>query len=89
MDMDMTLNVLPNIEMQLVIDPTVGDVIKGKGSGQLTMRIVPKSNIFEMRGDVQISEGTYHYLHQRRQRMRWSRRYIQSHFLQEKHQPQL
>jgi hypothetical protein len=54
----MTLNVLPNIEMQLVIDPTVGDVIKGKGSGQLTMRIVPKSNIFEMRGDVQISEGT-------------------------------
>jgi hypothetical protein len=59
MDMDMTLNVLPNIEMQLVIDPTVGDVIKGKGSGQLTMRIVPKSNIFEMRGDVQISEGTY------------------------------
>ena len=59
MDMDMTLNVLPNIEMQLVIDPTVGDVIKGKGSGQLTMHIVPKANIFEMRGDVQISEGTY------------------------------
>ena len=59
MDMDITLNVLPNIEMQLVIDPTVGDIIKGKGSGQLTMRIVPKANIFEMRGDVRISEGTY------------------------------
>lgn len=59
MDIDMTLNVLPNIEMQLVIDPTVGDVIKGKGSGQLNMHIVPKANIFEMRGDVQISEGTY------------------------------
>ncbi|MBQ8492893.1 MAG: translocation/assembly module TamB domain-containing protein [Alistipes sp.] len=59
MDIDMTLNVLPNIEMQLVIDPTVGDVIKGKGSGQLNMHIVPKANIFEMRGDVQITEGTY------------------------------
>ena len=59
MDMDMTLNILPNIEMQLVIDPTVGDIIKGKGSGQLNMHIVPKANIFEMRGDVQISEGTY------------------------------
>ena len=59
MDMDMTLNVLPNIEMQLVIDPTVGDIIKGKGSGQLNMHIVPKANIFEMRGDVVISEGTY------------------------------
>ena len=59
MDMDITLNILPNIEMQLVIDPTVGDVIKGKGSGQLNMHIVPKANIFEMRGDVQISDGTY------------------------------
>ena len=59
MDMDITLNILPNIEMQLVIDPTVGDIIKGKGSGQLNMHIVPKANIFEMRGDVQISEGTY------------------------------
>ena len=59
MDIDMTLNVLPNIEMQLVIDPTVGDIIKGKGSGQLTMHIVPKANVFEMRGDVRISEGTY------------------------------
>lgn len=59
MDMDMTLNVLPNIEMQLVIDPTVGDIIKGKGSGQLNMHIVPKANVFEMRGDVVISEGTY------------------------------
>lgn len=59
MDIDMTLNVLPNIEMQLVIDPTVGDVIKGKGMGQLTMHIVPKADIFEMRGDVEITEGTY------------------------------
>ena len=59
MDMDIALNILPNIEMQLVIDPTVGDIIKGKGSGQLAMHIVPKANIFEMRGDVQISEGTY------------------------------
>lgn len=59
MDIDMALNVLPNIEMQLVIDPTVGDVIKGKGQGQLNMHIVPKANVFEMRGDVRISEGTY------------------------------
>ena len=59
MDMDITLNILPNVEVQLVIDPTVGDIIKGKGSGQLTMHIVPKANIFEMSGDYVISEGTY------------------------------
>ena len=59
MDIDMTLNVTPNIEMQLVIDPTVGDIIKGRGTGQLTMHIVPKANIFEMRGDFSITEGNY------------------------------
>lgn len=59
MDMDITLNILPNVEVQLVIDPTVGDIIKGKGSGQLTMHIVPTANIFEMSGDYTISEGTY------------------------------
>lgn len=59
MDIDMTFNVLPNAEIQLVIDPTVGDVIKAKGSGQLTMHVVPKANIFEMRGEYRITEGTY------------------------------
>jgi hypothetical protein len=59
MDMDISLNILPNVEVQLVIDPTVGDIIKGKGSGQLAMHIVPKANIFEMSGDYTITEGTY------------------------------
>lgn len=59
MDMNMTLNVQPNIEMQLVIDPTVGDIIKGRGTGQLNMHIVPEANIFEMRGEYTISEGDY------------------------------
>ena len=59
MDMDISLNILPNIEVQLVIDPTVGDIIKGRGTGQLAMRILPKANLFEMSGDYTISEGTY------------------------------
>ncbi len=59
MDIDISLNVLPNIEVQLVIDPTVGDIIKGRGSGQISMHIVPKANVFEMGGDFTISEGTY------------------------------
>ena len=59
MDLDMTLNVLPNVDMQLVIDPTVGDIIQARGAGQLTMHIVPEANIFEMRGEYTISEGDY------------------------------
>ena len=59
MDIDMNINVLPNIDMQLVIDPTMGDIIKAKGTGELSMHIVPEVDIFEMNGDIKISEGTY------------------------------
>ena len=59
MDINMNVNVLPNIEMQLVIDPTMGDIIKAKGTGELSMHIVPEVDIFEMNGDIKISEGTY------------------------------
>ena len=59
MDIDVNVNVLPNIEMQLVIDPTMGDIIKAKGAGELSMHIVPEADIFEMHGDIKISEGAY------------------------------
>ncbi len=59
MDIDLVCNVRPNTEIQLVIDPTVGDIIKGRGEGQLSMRIVPKTNVFEMFGDYTINEGSY------------------------------
>ena len=59
MDIDMLINVSPNTEIQLVIDPTVGDIIKAKGNGQLSVHVVPKANVFEMRGDYTITEGTY------------------------------
>ena len=59
MDIDMSFDVQPNAEIQLVIDPTVGDIIKGRGHGQLDMHFVPKANILEMRGEYTITEGTY------------------------------
>lgn len=59
MDIDLICNVRPNTEIQLVIDPTVGDIIKARGEGQLSMRIVPKTNVFEMFGDYTINEGSY------------------------------
>ena len=59
MDIAMSLNVRPNAEVQLVIDPTVGDIIKGRGEGLLNIRVAPKAGIFEMYGDYTISEGSY------------------------------
>ncbi len=59
MDITMALDVRPNAEVQLVIDPTVGDIIKGTGEGQLNLRINPQANIFEMYGDYTIEKGSY------------------------------
>ena len=59
MDINMALDVRPNAEFQLVIDPTVGDIIRGRGEGALNIHVNPKANIFEMYGDYTISEGSY------------------------------
>jgi hypothetical protein len=59
MTINIALTATPDAEVQLVIDPTVGDVIKGRGEGSLNMRIIPKSNIFDMYGDYTITEGSY------------------------------
>ncbi len=59
MSIDIELTAKPNAEVQLVIDPTVGDIIKGRGNGTFNMRIVPNSNIFDMYGDYTITEGSY------------------------------
>ena len=59
MDINMALDVRPNAQFQLVIDPTVGDIIKGRGEGALNIHVNPKANIFEMYGDYTISEGSY------------------------------
>ncbi len=59
LDINMSLDVRPNAMFQLVIDPTVGDVIKGRGEGALNLHINPKANVFEMYGDYTITEGSY------------------------------
>ncbi len=56
---NMALDVKPNTELQLVIDPTVGDVIRARGEGRLNLKIEPQSNIFEIYGDYTIDEGSY------------------------------
>ena len=59
MDINMSLDVKDNTEVQLVIDPTVGDIIKARGNGLLNMRVNDGADIFEMYGDYTITEGSY------------------------------
>ena len=59
MNVNLDLTVTDNAEVQLVIDPTVGDIIKARGNGALSMHIVPSANIFDMYGDYTITDGSY------------------------------
>lgn len=57
----LNLSVLPNTEAQIVMDPRLGDVIRGRGAGRFRIDVVPDRDIFTMDGQFDISEGTYLY----------------------------
>lgn len=59
LSVDLNLTALPNTEAQIVLDPRLGDVIRGRGNGRFRMRIVPARDIFTMDGQYDITEGTY------------------------------
>ena len=61
MDINLALNVQPTTNVQLLIDPSMGDIIKGRGEGMLNLHINPKNNVFEMYGDYTITEGSYRF----------------------------
>lgn len=59
MDITMALNVQDNTAFQLVIDPTVGNALKGRGNGMLNLHINPGNGVFEMYGDYTLIEGSF------------------------------
>lgn len=59
MDISMSLNVKDNTAFQLMVDPTTGNILKGRGNGQLNLHINPQNNVFEMYGDYTLTEGNY------------------------------
>lgn len=52
------LIVTPDAEVQIIIDPKLGEIIKGRGNGNLDMRI-NTSGDFLMTGDYVIEKGDY------------------------------
>lgn len=52
------LEVTPAAEVQLIFDPKIGDIIKGRGTGNLVI-LLNTSGKFEMFGDINIEEGDY------------------------------
>ena len=52
------LTVTPDAEVQIIFDPKLGDIIKGKGNGNLDMKINTAGD-FLMYGEYIIEEGDY------------------------------
>ena len=59
LDIRIELEVLPNTLAQIEFDAKIGDVIKGRGQGNLSMHINPQQNIFTMNGGAEITQGDY------------------------------
>ncbi len=58
LQLNFDLEVTPDAEVQLIFDPTVGDIIKGNGSGNLKMQINTLGQ-FNMYGNYTVEEGEY------------------------------
>ncbi|MBK9760299.1 MAG: translocation/assembly module TamB [Flavobacteriales bacterium] len=56
--LDMKVNVTPDALFELIFDPTVGDIMRGRGRGDIDMSVTP-SGEFSMKGGVEITEGDY------------------------------
>jgi len=56
--MNFNLTLTPDAHFQLVYNSSIGDVIRGQGSGSLRVKIDPEFNI-EMYGDYQVERGDY------------------------------
>ncbi|HSV87824.1 MAG TPA: translocation/assembly module TamB domain-containing protein [Bacteroidales bacterium] len=58
LSLNLELEVTPDAEVQLIIDSRTGDIIRGRGHGNLTMDL-PAGGNFSMMGDFTIGEGDY------------------------------
>lgn len=58
MDMNIDLEITPDAEVQLIFDPSIGDIMKGRGSGNLNINLNKKGD-FRISGDYIIEEGDY------------------------------
>ncbi len=57
-DLDFKLEATPDAEVQLLFDPKIGDVMRGRGTGDINMQIT-NAGEFKMYGDFNIMSGDY------------------------------
>ena len=58
MEVLLNLEITPEAEVEIIFDELIGDVIKGRGQGDIRLEINTKGD-FNMYGEYQINEGDY------------------------------
>ncbi|WP_323756542.1 translocation/assembly module TamB domain-containing protein [Roseivirga sp.] len=58
--LDLNINITPDAYTEIIIDPKTGDIIRGRGNGQLRLQIDTQGN-FQMTGGLNITEGAYNF----------------------------
>lgn len=58
LNMNFNLEITPDALVQLIFDPKLGDILRGRGNGNLNI-IIDATGNFEMYGDMVIEEGDY------------------------------
>lgn len=58
LQMNFNLDVTPDAEVQIIFDPTMGDIIKARGSGEMVLSINTLGS-FDMVGEYVIEKGEY------------------------------
>ncbi len=56
--LDMDIDVTPDAKLELIFDPTVGDIMAGRGRGNIKMGVTSMGE-FSMTGQVEVTEGDY------------------------------
>jgi len=60
MDLKLNLDITHDAYVELIFDVTVGDIIRGRGNGQMNFRLDPNGE-FTMYGDFALQEGAYNF----------------------------
>lgn len=58
LSLNMDVEVTSDAEIQIIFDPKVGDILKGRGDGDITMTL-GRDGTFKMFGDYYINKGEY------------------------------
>ncbi len=64
MSLDMDLRMTPDAQVRLLFDEQAGDIISGRGNGDMTFRYASATSDFQMYGNYVIEQGDYLFTYQ-------------------------